>query len=111
MPYIVTSNAMIQCPHGGVVKPVPKQQTVTIQGGAILCHPDLVGAVIEGCPQPVSSGSKPCTTVLSVLPGCASLEVQVAQRPAYVATLSALTDGIPSATIAVRSPGQTVVQG
>jgi hypothetical protein len=111
MPYVLTSKATIECPHGGVVTLVPKQQTVTIQGGAVLSHPDLVGAAIEGCPQPVSSSSKPCTTVLSVLPGSASRVVRVAQRPAYMATLSALTDGIPSARIAVRLPGQTVVQG
>jgi hypothetical protein len=108
---IVTSNATILCIHGGQVILVPRQAQVTIQGGSVMCEPDLVGSVIVGCAQPPSPGTKPCTTVVSTLPGSASLTVSVGGRPAYVATLSGLTDGVPPGTIMVASPGQTQVEG
>ena len=56
------------CVHGGKVMLVPKQ-TIVIAGGAVLCEGDLVGAPIVGCAQPPSPGTKPCTTVVSTLPG------------------------------------------
>ena len=111
MPPIVTSNATIICAHGGQVTLIAKQQTVTIQGGAVLCEPDLAGSPIAGCALPPSPGSKPCTTVVSTFPGSTSLEVLVGARPAYVATLTGITDGVPPAPITVVSPGQTTVQG
>lgn len=111
MPPIVTSDATIICAHGGQVVLIPRQGTVTVQGGAVLCEPDLVGAPIAGCAQPASPGSKPCTTVVSTLPGSTSLKAFVGGRPAYLATLSGLTDGVPPGSITVISPGQTTVQG
>ena len=111
MPPIVTSNATIMCIHGGQVTLIPQQQSVKIQGGAVLCEPDLAGSPIAGCALPPSPGSKPCTTVVSTLPGSTSLAVSVGGRPAYVATLSGITDGVPPGAIMVASPGQTAVQG
>jgi hypothetical protein len=111
VPPIVTSNAVIMCAHGGQVTLIPKQTQVTIQGGAVLCEPDLMGSPIIGCAQPPSPSTKPCTMVVSTLPGSTSLKVMVGGRPAYVATLSGLTDGVPPGAIMVTSPGQTVVQG
>jgi hypothetical protein len=111
MPPIVTSNAVITCVHGGQVTVIPKQSQVTIQGGAVLCEPDLVGSPIVGCAQPPSPSSKPCTMVVSTLPGSTSLKVMVGGRPAYVATLSGVTDGVPPGAIVVSSPGQTTVEG
>jgi hypothetical protein len=111
VPPIVTSNAVIMCIHGGQVTLIPKQTQVTIQGGAVLCEPDLMGSPIVGCAQPPSPGTKPCTMVVSTLPGSTSMKVLVGGRPAYVATLSGLTDGVPPGTIMVASPGQMIVQG
>ncbi len=111
MPPIVTSNAVIMCAHGGQVTLIPKQAVVTIAGGAVLCEPDLVGCPIVGCAQPPSPGTKPCTLVVSTLPGSTSLKVAVGGRPAYVATLSGLTDGVPPGALIVTFPGQTTVQG
>lgn len=113
MPPIVTSNAVIQCVHGGMVQLIPKQTVVQIQGGMVLCEPDLVGAPIVGCPVPPTVGSKPCLVVVSTIPGIStSLKVMVGGRPAYVATLSGMTDGVPTpGPIMVSNPGQTVVQG
>ena len=111
MPPIVTSNAAIMCIHGGQVTLIPRQAEVTIDGGAVLSEPDLVGAPIIGCAQPPSPGSKPCTLVVSTLPGSTSLKVTVGGRPAYVATLTGLTDGVPPGALIVTSPGQTIVEG
>jgi hypothetical protein len=58
---IITSNAIITCIHGGQVVLVPKQVQVTIQGGSVLCEPDLVGSIIVGCAQPPTPTTKPCT--------------------------------------------------
>lgn len=109
MPSVVTSNAQIICAHGGRVTLIPRQSRVTIQGGAVLCEPDLVGAPIIGCTQPPSPSTKPCTTVVSTLPGSSSPTVTVEGRPAYVQTLSGITDGVPPSPITVVSPGQTLV--
>lgn len=111
MPPIVTAAATITCIHGGQVTLIPKQQQVTIQGAPVLCEGDLVGAPIIGCAQPPSPATKPCTMVASTLPGGTSLKVQVAGRPAHIATLSGLTDGVPPGAIMVVNPGQVAVQG
>src|ERR1700761_3837106 len=111
MPPVVTSNATIVCAHGGQVVLIPRQTTVTIDGGAVLCEGDLIGAPIAGCLQAPSPGSAPCTSVLSTLPGSTSLEVLGGGRPAHVATLTGMTDGVPPAAIEVGSAGQASVQG
>jgi hypothetical protein len=111
MPPIVTSNATILCVHGGQVVLVPSQTQVTIQGGAVLCEPDIMGAPIVGCAQPPTPSTVPCTVVVSALPGSTSLTVSVNGQPAYVATLSGITDGIPPGAIMVADPGQTQVEG
>ncbi len=110
MAFVVTSNAVITCVHGGRVTLTPKQTQVMIQGGAVLCEPDLVGAPVVGCAQPPSPGTKPCTTVISTLPGSTSMMATIAGRPVYLATLSGMTDGIPPGTLTVIYPGQALVQ-
>jgi len=111
MPPLVTTNATILCSHGGRVTLVPRQTAVMAGGAPVLCEPDLVGAPIVGCPQ-ISATTKPCTTVVSTIPGAStSPRVQVQGRPAYVATLNGVTDGVPPGTLTVVNPGQTTVQG
>jgi hypothetical protein len=110
MPPIVTTNATILCAHGGTVVLVPRQMQVTIQGGAVLCEGDLVGAPVVGCAQPPTPSTKPCTTVVSTLPGSSSPRVAVGGKPVYLATLTGLTDGVPPGAIMVVSPGQASVQ-
>jgi hypothetical protein len=74
-----------------------------------MCEPDLVGAVIVGCAQPPSPSTTPCTAVVSTLPGSSDPTVLVGGRPAYIATLSGITDGVPPGTVLCVDPGQTVV--
>jgi hypothetical protein len=108
---ILTSQAVVMCAHGGRVMLIPRQGTVLIQGAPAMCEPDLVGAPIVGCAQPPTPATKPCTTVVSTFPGSSSPKVLVAGRPAYVATLSGMTDGVPPSPITVVFPGQMLVQG
>jgi hypothetical protein len=110
MPPVVTSNATILCAHGGRVMLVPRQVQVLIQGGSVLCEPDLVGAPVVGCAQPPTLSTKPCTTVVSTFPGSTSMKVAVGGRPVYIATLTGLTDGVPPGAVMVVDPGQAVVQ-
>ena len=106
---VVTSNATIVCSHGGRVTLVPRQRTVLIADGVIMCEPDLVQAPIVGCTQAPSVSTKPCTLVVSTAPGSSSPNLIVAGRAAYVGTLRGVTDGVPPGTISVRDPGQTIV--
>jgi hypothetical protein len=110
MPPVVTSAASITCLHGGRVGVRPGQQAVTIDGGAILCEPDLVGSPITGCTVPATPSSKPCTLVVSTLPGSSNPRVTVGGRPVMLATLQGLTDGVPPAPLVVSNPGQARVQ-
>jgi hypothetical protein len=98
------------CNHGGTVTLVPRQENVTIQGGAVMCEPDLVGSVIVGCAQPPTPSTKPCTTVVATFPGSTSTTVSVEGRPVYLATLSGITDGVPPGTLITTDPGQKSVE-
>src|SRR3954454_8171134 len=111
MPPLVNVNAAIMCAHGGKVMLIAKQTSVTAGGAPVLCEGDLVAAPIVGCAPPPSPGTKPCTMVVSTLPGGTSLKAMAGGRPVHVQTLSGLTDGVPPAPILVTSPGQTTVQG
>lgn len=109
-PPVLTNQAVITCAHGGRVLLVPGQTAVTISGGAVMCHPDLLGAPIGGCAQPPTPATKPCTTVVEVLPGSWSLKLIVGGRCVYLATLNGLTDGMPPSPLIVAFPGQVLVQ-
>jgi hypothetical protein len=110
MPNVVTTNDTIVCVHGGTVVLTPKQTVVLAQGGAVLRETDLIGAPIVGCAQPPTIASKPCTTVISTLPGGSAPTVMVGGLPAHISTLSGITDGVPPGTIMVVAPGAPLVQ-
>jgi hypothetical protein len=110
MPPLLTSNASISCVHGGRVLVKPGQLTVTVEGGAVLCEPDLVGSPIAGCTVPPTPSSKPCTLVTATFPGSSNPKVRVGGRPVFLATLQGLTDGVPPSPLVVQYPGQSRVQ-
>ncbi|MEW6583349.1 MAG: hypothetical protein AB1416_11385 [Actinomycetota bacterium] len=112
MPFLVNSNATILCAHGGRVQIIPRQTTVMAGGAPIVRETDLMGAPILGCAQPPTVSSKPCTAVVSVIPGSGTaMKVTVAGLPAHTQTLTGITDGVPPGTITVVDPGQQKVQG
>ena len=47
MPKVLTRNAVIKCPHGGIGQSIPSQTSVTIAGAPILVHGDT--GVIPNC--------------------------------------------------------------
>lgn len=110
MPFVVTTNARIVCVHGGQVQLSPRQTTVTIQGAPVLRETDIMGSPIVGCAQPPTISSKPCTTVVAVLPGGSAPTVTAGGMPVHTDVLSGMTDGVPPGTVMVVSAGQTTVQ-
>jgi hypothetical protein len=93
---------------------VPTQTVVQIQGGFVLCVPDLLTMPIVGCPQ-AGPGIVPCTFVVTPEPVItASPVLGVGGRPAYVAMQigvpGGVTNGVPPGTIVCASPGQVLVQ-
>ena len=111
MPFVVTSSAVIMCAHGGKVTLVPRQSTVTAGGSPVMREGDLVGSPIIGCAQAPSTNTKPCTTVVSTLPGGSKPTVAAGGMPVHIDTLTGMTDGVPPGVITVVSPGQQTVQG
>ena len=110
VPPLLTTNGTVLCSHGGRVTLIPRQAQIQATNGQVLCEPDLVGAPIVGCPVAPSMSTKPCTTVVSTLPGSTSLKVTVGGRPAYTASVSGITDGVPPGSIMVVDPGAPTVE-
>jgi hypothetical protein len=111
MPPLLTTNAVLMCPHGGQVTLIPRQVQVLAQGAPVLRLVDLIGAPIVGCTQPPTGATVPCTLVVSPLPGSTSLTVTINGIPALIATATAITDGVPPGVVTVISPGQFAVEG
>jgi hypothetical protein len=110
MALVVTSSATIVCAHGGRVTLAPRQTTVTAGGAPVLRETDIVGAPIVGCAQAPSVSTKPCTVVVSILPGGSAPAVAAGGLPVHLDSLSGMSDGVPSGTVTVVSPGQTTVR-
>jgi hypothetical protein len=112
MPAVLTTNAQITCVHGGQMMLSPRQTLVQLQGGFVLCIPDLLSMPIVGCPQ-VGIGIVPCTLAVVTEPVIsASPLVQVAGRPAYVVNTigvpGGVTNGVPPGMIVCVNPGQAL---
>jgi hypothetical protein len=103
---VLTTTAVITCVHAGQVTLLPRQVKLLCSGGSAPALSDLVGAPIVGGTQAPTTNTKPCTMVASTLPGSFSAHLLVEGRPAYLAKLSGLTDGVPPSGLIVVSPGQ-----
>jgi hypothetical protein len=115
VPALMTAAAVVMCIHGGQVIIQPSQTIVTISGMPVLTVPDLIGAVIVGCPQ-VGPGIVPCTAVVLTDPAMsASPTTMIAGKPAYVAMAvgapGGLTNGVPPGMVICVNPGQLVAMG
>ena len=86
--------ATLMCVHGGQVMLFPPPfRSLWIMQSPVVTEPDLLQAVIIGCPQ-IGPGLKPCTTMTSVLMGL-SMEIQTDGEVPILDSLQALTDGVP----------------
>ena len=108
MPKLLTSTAVVQCPHGGKVQITPSQTAVLAGGNPVLVLGDLDGKPIAGCAQPASSSTKPCTQTLPMLVG-ASMVATAGGAPALLDTATGMTDGVPPGPWRVLAPGQSRV--
>lgn len=86
--------AVLTCAHGGVARFMPPpRRSFHIQGSPILTEPDLLKAVIVGCPQ-VGTGIKPCTRIVQIMLGRAR-QILVDGEIPLLENLMAMTDGNP----------------
>ena len=110
MPFVLNSNAELQCPHGGRVTIIPGQANVLAGGAPVLRLSDLEGAPILGCPVAPTPTTVPCTLVAEVFPGSWAENVLAAGEPVLLQTLIAITNGVPPGPVIVIEPGQFQVQ-
>ncbi|MBN1172598.1 MAG: hypothetical protein JXA67_10540 [Micromonosporaceae bacterium] len=108
MPKVLTAAAVVLCPHGGKVQIIPSQTATAIAGNPVLVVGDLDGKPIVGCAQPVSQSTAPCTATLPMTVG-ASTAVVAGGVPVLLETATGMTNGVPSGSWQVQSPGQAVV--
>lgn len=108
---VLTQDAVLPCRHvGGLVKVVPSQDWVTIEGRAVLVRPDPEGRAVVGCPN-VGATIKPCTATLPVESGYSSL-ARIDGCALCLDAVTGLTDGTPPGTVKydVRAAGQAFVE-
>lgn len=113
MPKVLTVASTLTCAHQGKIALKASQQTLKIDGKAVLVLGDLNGATIAGCLTPLSTPpaptTKPCQTVVSMASG-ASTNLKVGGKAVLLDTASGMTDGVttpPSNTWSVQAAGQT----
>jgi hypothetical protein len=99
----LTEQASIGCGHSGTVQLAAGQATL-VSGAAVLVAGDLDGRPIAGCTT-AGPGLVPCTAVLSVIGGTAA-RLSAGGRAVLLDTVSGMTNGNPTGTLTVLTPGQ-----
>jgi hypothetical protein len=108
MPAVVTVSSKVLCGpltpagHGGTVATVGSSK-LTVGGSPVLVAAGIVGAMnVAGCTTPLVTGtppSKPCTSVLTVIPSPSlATKLFVGGVPVVLASLTGTTDGVISGT-------------
>jgi hypothetical protein len=70
MPNLLSSSAIMMCPHGGMVSVIPANTRVTAAGGPLIGATDTY--LIAGCPFVVGIVPHPCVQVQWVQPDARS---------------------------------------
>jgi hypothetical protein len=70
MPGLLTTAAVMTCPHGGTVQGTPSSQKALAGGAPVLTASDLF--VIAGCPFVLGPAPHPCVSVQWVQPAARS---------------------------------------
>ena len=95
---VITKASWLSCSHGSA--PVTSvgnnglPAKLIVAGSAVMLAGDLAAATVSGCPQPTSSGSKPCSAVVSRTAGEAS-KLTVAGAAVLTDATAGATDGLP----------------
>jgi hypothetical protein len=104
--FLLTSSAVIQCPHGGSVSASPVSAgELLVQGQVALTEHDVF--TVAGCPFVTDDGASPCTSVQwSVGSGLIVSGSSVLDSASVGEALSA--DGNPQGAAVIVGSGQTV---
>ena len=108
MARVVTTQGVAKCSHQGTVQ-LSSQSKLKVGSSPVLLLDDMVGMPVG--PDCTNKGGnlKPCTTVVSVLPGSGASTLRIAGNPAkpvLLETAGGATDSTPPGTWSVQDPGQ-----
>lgn len=109
MPKVLTQGSVLTCAHQGKIQVTASQSLLKIDGQAVLVQGDLEGKTISGCSTPATPTSKPCTSVVSMTVGAATM-IKVGGKAVLLETAMGMTDGVtpaPTNIWQVQSAGQT----
>jgi hypothetical protein len=95
MPNVITEASIVTCIHQAPIQLRASQHKLTVDGHAVILQRDLLGAVVDQCPN---TAGAPCTKIISIGSGI-STDLVVDGEPAMLETAIGLTDGSPPAPI------------
>ena len=92
----LTKASDVECGHAGVVS-VTGSAKLTVGGQSVLVQSDVASKSISNCTTVTNpqTGTKQCTTVLSVSPTSLATKLTVGGVPVVLASLTGATDGVP----------------
>jgi hypothetical protein len=106
--YVLNSDTIATCPHGGQVSFTPSQSRVSVDSAPALLVSDL--ATVAGCAFVIGTVPSPCLTV-QWIPATAALRVAVHQTPVLLSTTVGLclsTASAPQGPVVLSSYQQRV---
>ncbi|MEV3912618.1 hypothetical protein [Streptomyces canus] len=123
MPLVLTQGAVLQCSHGGQLKPdCPGDSNVTVKQRGVLTSGAEAGltfgaaeapvpGMVVPCPAKTPTGTpQPCVTTPTTPVGLA-VKFTVGGKPALLATAIGITaSGLGPGTWSVADPGQTLLE-
>jgi hypothetical protein len=91
----LTVSSDVECNHKGTVA-ITSTTKLTVGGNAVLISTGVVVQTINGCKTPTASNppTKPCMTVMSILPVSQATKLTAGGAPVILDTLAGTTDGI-----------------
>ncbi|HRV94075.1 MAG TPA: hypothetical protein P5526_18090 [Anaerolineae bacterium] len=107
MPNVLTEASVVTCIHQAPVQLKASQHKLTVDGQAVILQRDLIGALVNNCPNK-GPGLVPCATITTIITGV-STELMVDGQLAMLETATGLTNASPPAPVMwqVKSAGQT----
>jgi hypothetical protein len=110
MPKVITEGSTFVCPHQAPITFIASQHSLKVGDNYVLVAGDVsTGSVSGVCPNqptPATPNNVPCTKVVSLLAGAATI-FTVGEQPVLLETATGLTDALPPGSWQVQSAGQT----
>jgi hypothetical protein len=102
MSNVLTESSDVECGHQGTVG-VTGAPKLTVGGNKALLQTGVAGQSVTACTTPnapaATPPTKPCQTVVSVLPVSLARKLTIGGQPVVLDTLKGLTDGLPPGTL------------